>query len=244
MSKVTFTPIQPGDAASITNPNSLMTATNTATASLNQENVRVEGIDERNLAFPLIDVNFNSSGNDNYAALGFSTRNSPQKVPAGSSWVGGSSAPTFAAGVPFSLNRGVYNYAIVRYSLEVVIEGRVDNSTHNEANEEVSFIIYLNGIPVTSTQMHVQNAIYGSKGNSAGSKEDSARSVQSVTLFYPIIGESAVSTFTTELYYQIDDHGNGTPAPDTTVVVAADGKTATERAILIRRLTGSIVRYK
>ena len=244
MSKVTFTPIQPGDAASITNPNSLMTATNTATASLNQENVRVEGIDERNLAFPLVNVNFVSSFDDNYAALGLSTRNSPQKVPAGSSWVGGSSAPTFAAGVPFSLNRGVYNYAIVRYSLEVVIEGRVDNSTHNEANEEVSFVIYLNGIAVSNTQMHVQNAIYGSKGNDAGSKEDSARSVQSVTLFYPIIGESVVSTFTTELYYQIDDHGNGTPAPDTTVVSAADGKTATQRAIRIRRLTGSIVRYK
>ena len=244
MSKVTFTPIQPGDAASITNPNSLMTATNTATASLNQENVRVEGIDERNIAFPLIDVNFFSSFEDPYAALGLSTRNSPQKVPAGSSWVGGSSAPTFAAGVPFSLNRGVYNYAIVRYSLEVVIEGRTDNSTHNKANEEVSFVIYLNGIPVTNTQMHVQNAIYGSKGNDAGSKEDSARSVQSVTLFYPIIGESIVSTFTTELYYQIDDHGNGNLDPDSTVVSSADGKSVIERAIRIRRLTGSIVRYK
>ena len=244
MSKVTFTPIQPGDAASITNPNSLMTATNTATASLNQENVRVEGIDERNLAFPLVNVNYNSSGSGNYAALGLSTRNSYQKVPAGSSWVGSSSAPTFAAGVPFTLDRGVYNYAIVRYSLEVVIEGRVDNSLHSEVNEDVSFIIFLNGFPLVSTQMHVQNAIFGSKGNSAGSKEDSARSVQSVTLFYPIIGESALGPFTCELYYQIDDHGNGTPAPDTTVVVAADGKTATERAILIRRLTGSIVRYK
>ena len=239
MSKVSFTPIQPGDAASVTNPNALMTATNTATSSINQENVRVEGIDERNISLPI--MTFKSYTSEDYvAALGFPPLNTWTKIPAGSAFTGGSQPqPTFLAGVPITVNLGSsYSYAVIRYSLEVRIEGRVKNANHREVNEDVGFCIFNNNIPLLSTERHVQNAIAGSKGR-AGSENDSARSVESVTLFHPV---TVTGSYTFDLRYYIDNHAQGALSPDTSG--ASPVVSSTNQAVRVSRLTASVVYYK
>ncbi len=239
MSKVSFTPIQPGDEASVTNPNALMVATNTATASINQDNVRVEGIDERNISFPL--MTFKSYTSEDYvAALGFPPLNTWTKIPAGSAFTGGSQPqPTFLAGVPINVNLGSsYSYAVIRYSLEVRIEGRVKNASHREVNEDVGFCIFNNNIPLLATERHVQNAIAGSKGK-AGSENDSARSVESVTLILPV---TVAGSHSFDLRYHINNHAQGALSPD--MHGAHPLVSSTQLAVRVHRLTASVVYYK
>tara|TARA_R110002012_G_scaffold12735_1_gene56229 strand:- start:20253 stop:20969 length:717 start_codon:yes stop_codon:yes gene_type:complete len=238
MSKVSFTPIQPGEEASITNPNALMTATNTATASINQENVRVEGIDERNIVFPLMTFKSYTS-EDHVVKLGTGTLDAWTKIPAGTNFTGGSQpTPTFLQGVPITVNLGSsYKYAVIRYSFEVRIEGRVHNSSHSKVNEDVGFCVFVNNIPLLTTERHIQNAIAGSKGR-AGSENDSARSVESITIFHPV---TVSGNFSFDLRYYIDTHSNGALAPDTNSGAVV---TSNDEAVRVSRITASVIKYK
>ena len=234
MSKVSFAPIQPGDAASITSPNNLMSATATATAAINGENVRPEGIDERNLTFPLIATE-TATSHDRRVNLGSGSLNSWVQIPQGSTWTGTGTSATFSAGAPFTLTLGsTYNYAIIRYSFEVTIEGRV-GSTGNFVNEDVGFAIHRDGARLSATQRHVQNSVANS---AAAATSEACRSVQSVNIIYY---HSLNGTYTFDLRYHINNHGHGTLSPDTANIPWI---TATEQAVVVKRLSASVIKYK
>lgn len=241
MSKVSFTPIQPGDEASVTNPNALMVATNTATSAINQENVRVEGIDERNINFPF--MTFKSYSSQDYSVkLGTGALNAWTEIPAGSSFTGGTQAqPTFLQGVPITVTLGSsFSFAVVRYSFVVTIEGNVNNSSHVGRNPMVGFCLFQDGVIIPPTERHVQNAIYGSRGQS-GSHLDAARSVESVTLFHPVTVGTGPYKLT--LRYYIDTGAQTPPlAPDTHGASPLVDSLAD--AVKVSSLTASVVYYK
>ena len=230
MSKVSFSPIQAGDAASITAPNATMAATATATAAVNAENVRTEGLDERSLAFPFIStVSYNSG--DWVTALQ-TPLNAWHKVSHGGSWTGGTgSAPSFSNGVPMSVTIGTgFSYAVIRYSFAVRIEGRVAGS-----NEDVGFAIFANGIPLLATARHIQNSIsHGAAATISGV----CRSVESVTLLYYF---DVSTTINFDLRFFINTHGQGALAADSTNI---DWVTAVNDAVTVSRLTASVIKYK
>jgi len=234
MSKVSFTPIQPGDAASIIAPNATMTSTATATAAVNAENVRQEGIDERNLTFPLISTVSYDSGD---WATNLSYLNAWLQVPGGGTWTGGTgSAPTFTTGVPFSLTLGsTFSYAVLRYSFEVRIEGRVGTGTF--VNEDLGFALFRDNAHLTITERHIQNSVAKS---AAATKSQAARSIQTVTLlFYHNLN----GTYDFRLRYNIGTHGRGTLNPDVSNLGWLTASTPPD-AISIRRLTASVIKYK
>jgi len=234
MSKVSFTPIQPGDVASITAPNATMTATATATGAVNAENVRLEGLDERNIAFPLVSTLSHNSG-DWAKNLSHTNLNAWLKVPSGGTWTGGTgSAPTFSAGVPFSLTLGTnFSYAVIRYTFEVRIEGRVGSG--NDVNEDLGFALFRNNVRLPVTERHIQNSVAKSQ---AATKSQAARSVESVTLlFYHTLSGS----YDFDLRYYIDTHGLGALNPDAANLGWVNGS---NDAITISRLTASVIKYK
>ena len=237
MSKVSFTPIQPGDEASVTNPNALMVAVNTATGSINQENVRVEGIDERNLSLPI--MTFKSYTSEDYEVkLGSGPLNAYTKIPAGSSFTGGSQTqPSFLLGMPITVSLGSsYSFAVVRYSFMVAIEGRVLGGSHSSRNEDVGFALFKDNSRITTTERHVQNAIMGSTGTL-----NSGRSVESVTLFHKVLHQSSTpQTHTIDLRYIIDNHSIGALNPDT----GHAHITSVDDAVVVSNLTASVVYYK
>ena len=233
MSKISFTPIQPGDAASITSPNSLMSATATATAAINGENVRPEGIDERSLTFPLIATETATSHNRR-VNLGSGTLGSWVQIPQGSTWIGTGTSATFSAGAPFTLTLGsTYSYAIIRYSFEAVIEGRVGSG--NFVNEDVGFALYRDGARLTATERHVQNAVANS---AAATTSGACRTVQSVNI---IFHHSLNGTYTFDLRYHIDNHGHGTLNPDVTNIGFIS---SVDEAVVVKRLFASVIKYK
>ena len=230
MSNVPFSPIQPGDAASITAPNATMATTATATAAVNAENVRPEGIDERNLVFPLIStVSYNSG---DWARTLKIPLNAWRKVDGGSIWGGGTgSPPTFSSGVPMSVTLGTgFSYAVIRYSFAIRIEGRVGGS-----NEDVGFMIFANGVPLLATERNIQNSIsHGAAATISGV----CRSVESVTLIHYF---SVNTTIEFDLRFFINTHGQGPLAADHTNI---DWVSTVEDAVTISRLTASVIKYK
>jgi hypothetical protein len=235
MSKVSFTPIQPGDVASITAPNATMTATATATAAVNAENVRPEGLDERSIAFPLISTLSYDSGD--WAKNISQSTSMWMKVPSGGTWTGGTgSAPTFSSGVPFSLTLGTnFSYAVIRYTFEVRIEGRVGSG--NDVNEDLGFALFRDGVRLPVTERHIQNSVAKSQ---AATNSQAARSVESVTLLFH---HTLSGTYNFDLRYYIDNHGLGSLNPDVTNLGWLTQSTPPD-AISIRRLTASVIRYK
>ena len=240
MSKVSFTPIQPGDEASITAPNAVMTSTATATAAIDAENVRPEGLDERSLAFPLTEFSKHES-----TYRGAYTHKSWLDLQAGSSWTkiissSTASAPTFASGAPFSftLGPGGHSYAVIRYSFEVCIEGRETGST-NYVNDAVGFRITRNGVALTTTERWVQNSIAKSIGTTAGGSE-TTRSVESVTIFHYI---TINGSWTFKLQSYIDTHSSTGLAPDT-ANYPTFGVSTPHQGVTIRNLTASVFKYK
>ena len=233
MSKVSFSPIQPGDAASIIAPNATMTSTATATAAVNAENVRQEGIDERNLSFPLISTNSHNSGD---WVRKLYTLNNWDQVPVGGSWAGGTGAsPSFAAGAPFTVSIGSsFSYAIIRYSFEIRIEGRTSGAA-NFVNDDLGFAIFSNGTLLSHTERHIQNEVALSV---ARANSEAARSVESVSLLHyvPVPG-----TYTFDLRYFNNTHGSSALGADSAylgwVLNNAD-------AVTISRLTASVISYK
>tara|TARA_R110002020_G_scaffold134824_2_gene301080 strand:- start:12079 stop:12780 length:702 start_codon:yes stop_codon:yes gene_type:complete len=233
MSKVSFTPIQPGDVASITAPNATMTATATATAAVNAENVRQEGLDERSISFPLVSTLSHNSGD--WAKNITQSTSMWLKVPSGGTWTGGTgSAPTFSSGVPFSLTLGTnFSYAVIRYTFEVRIEGRVGSG--NDVNEDLGFALFRNNVLLPVTERHIQNSVAKSQ---AATKSQAARSVESVTLlFYHTLNGS----YDFDLRYYIDNHGLGALNPDAANLGWVNGPSD---AITISRLTASVIKYK
>jgi len=233
MSKVSFTPIQPGDVASITAPNATMTATATATAAVNAENVRPEGLDERSIAFPLISTLSYDSGD--WAKRIIQPVSTWQVVPSGGSWTGGTgSAPTFPSGARFNLTLGTnFSYAVIRYTFEVRIEGRVGSG--NDVNEDLGFALFRNHVRLPVTERHIQNSVAKSQ---AATNSQAARSVESVTLlFYHTLNGS----YDFDLRTYIDSHGLGSPNPDAANLGWVNGS---NDAITISRLTASVIKYK
>ena len=53
MSRVTLTTVSPGEATTITGPNQFQDDLEAALANVNEENIRTEGIDRRNIDFPV-----------------------------------------------------------------------------------------------------------------------------------------------------------------------------------------------
>lgn len=230
MSKVSFSPIQPGDAASITAPNATMAATASSTAAVNAENVRPEGIDERSLAFPLVSTVSHNSGD--WATFLQTPLNAWHKVGPGGAWTGGTgSKPTFINGVPMSVTLGTgFSYAVIRYSFAVRIEGRVAGS-----NEDVGFAIFANGVLVPTTERNIQNSIsHGAAATISGV----CRSVESVTLLYYM---NVNTTINFDLRFFINTHGQGVLAADNTNI---GWVTATNDAVTVSRLTASVIKYK
>ena len=78
----------------------------------------------------------------------------------------------------------------------------------------------------------------GSKGR-AGYENDSARSVESVTLFHPV---TVTGSYTFDLRYYIDNHAQGALSPDTSG--ASPVVSSTNQAVRVSRLTASVVYYK
>jgi len=239
MSKVSFTPIQPGDVASITAPNATMTATASATAAINAENVRQEGIDERNLTFPLVVSNTAHSGNYTDVLV---TIKSWTKIPASGSWApptsGAVSPSSFSSGVPFTVTLGgTFSYAIIRYSLEVAIEGRASGapSETHYVNDDVGFCIFRDGVQLGHTRRFVQNQL--AKSASGFGTTEQSRTVQSVTIFQYV--ENVGGTF--DLRYHINTHGSSGLKADTGGMPWVSG---TNDAVNIRRLTASVMHYK
>jgi hypothetical protein len=244
MSKVSFTPIQPGDAASITAPNAVMTATATATAAIDAENVRQEGLDERSLAFPLTEFVKHESTYGWGLYRGSYTHKAWLDLQAGSSWTkiiasSTASAPSLTAGAPFmvTIGAGQHSYAVVRYSFEVCIEGRISGSTHY-VNDSVGFRITRNGAPLVTTERWVQNSIAKSVGG--GSGDESARSVESVTVFYYI---DIAGSWTFKLQSYIDTHSSTGLRPDTSSSPSW-GVASNHQGVIIRNFSASIFRYK
>ena len=244
MSKVSFTPIKPGDAASITAPNAVMTATATATAAIDAENVRQEGLDERSLAFPLTEFVKHESTYGWGLYRGSYTHKAWLDLQAGSSWTkiissSTASAPSFTAGAPFmvTIGAGQHSYAVVKYSFEVCIEGRISGST-NYVNDAVGFRITRNGAALTTTERWVQNSIASSVGGASG--DESARSVESVTLFYFI---TIAGSWTFKLQSYIDTHSSTGLRPDTSSSPSW-GVASNHQGVIIRNFSASIFRYK
>ena len=232
MSKVSFSPIQPGDAATITAPNATIAAITTATGLVNDENVRAEGIDERNIDFPLVTASIKSSRN---WRANLSIINTFTPIPAGTSgaWSGGTSGvPNFSAGCPFTVTIGSgFSYAVLRYSLQIEIEGRVATSGGVHVNNDVGFQIYIGGVAVTTTKRNIQNQMAVSDADS------DTRTVQSVVILHYI---NLSGTWTFDLRYKIDTHSNAS--------LGADGGKAwissSSDAVNFRSFTASVVYYK
>jgi hypothetical protein len=232
MSKVSFTPIQPGDAASVTAPNATMTAATSGTGAINGENVRAEGIDERNLYLP-VQSHKSYSSDGGWVRLGYKPLNQWIDMPGYGDWVSATTQPNFQAGCPMSATIGTtYEYAIIRYSFNVIIEGRVQG-TGNYVCDDVGFRITRNGAPLTSTQRHVQNQVALAVGGASG--DQASRSVQTVTLLTHV-SLSGSHLFKCQAY--IDTHGQN-PGPDTTLSWVIN----INDFVTITNFTGSVVLY-
>tara|TARA_R110000824_G_C15043990_1_gene660706 strand:- start:6 stop:698 length:693 start_codon:yes stop_codon:yes gene_type:complete len=230
MSKVSFSPIQPGDAASIAAPNATMSATAASTAAVNAENVRVEGLDERSLAFPLISTLSYDSGD--WSRILKTPLDAWYAVPHGGTWNGGTgSLPTFAPGVLMMVNLSSnFNHAVIRYSFTVSIEGRVAGS-----NEEVGFAILANGVHIWESVRYIQNSI---SHGAAATLSGVCRSEQSVTLLHYTTITSPVIF---HLEYFIGTNGQGALAADKTNISWVNN---VDDVVTISRLTASVIKYK
>tara|TARA_R110000824_G_scaffold332851_1_gene519435 strand:- start:346 stop:1062 length:717 start_codon:yes stop_codon:yes gene_type:complete len=238
MSKVSFGPIQPGDVASITAPNATMAATASATAAVNAENVRPEGIDERNLVFPLVSTISYDSG-DWIREIPGGYLNMFKTVDAGSNWTGGTgTSPTFGTGLPFSITLGTdFNYAIIRYSFEIQIEGRVAGCA-NYVSDDLGFAIFRDNTLLATTERHIQNSVAKSASRLSIPSE-AARSAQSVTL---ITHHTLNGNFNFDLRFKIDTRGSPGLSPDSKINIP--WTLFTTSPITISRLTASVIKYK
>tara|TARA_R100000808_G_scaffold25024_1_gene60571 strand:+ start:5481 stop:6119 length:639 start_codon:yes stop_codon:yes gene_type:complete len=110
MSRVRLTTVSPGTTTGITRNNQLQDDIETGLSQINQQNIRVEGIDKRNVAFPICE----ESGH----AATYSTWGRVSVPSTGSNWA---SHPTTSFSV--SVAMADCYAAIVRFSGEVRLEG-------------------------------------------------------------------------------------------------------------------------
>lgn len=206
MSRVDVETILVGEANTVTKPNNTLTNLAAGTALVNGDNVRLEGIDRRNIQVP-------NAGFVNLTDAESGTWEDSTPALTSLTWT---PVPTHASGsAPSTLEVYVdhQQFAMVRFSFAVRIDGYNSQGTSGSGKQPVLYTrLTYDGVAIPPTERAWQAQVITLGAAPPTNPHECAVRQATMIVYSDPIGGSGLRTY--QLEYKVDRDGNGvTPLP-------------------------------
>ena len=204
MSRAEIVPVAPGDANTITDPNTTISNLSTATGSIDGVNVRLEAVDRRILKAPtngFVNYYQDDSGDHDISTTGdlSMTPRLGQTTYTDVPTYDNSTAPAV-----LSFDSTDMDFAIIRCSFSVEIEGQPVGGSGSTKKQPIMYTrLTANGFPLTPTERAWQ-----CNNLSNASNASTRHNVRQATHVFHLQSQGNLGTIVYRLQYKLDFDGN------------------------------------